>query len=84
MNAFILLSDCCPNSVEISRNSESYISVQKLRPLVMRKTADGVRHRALSSLNEVEALVGDDIRFARTPRFDRYIITRTSPTLLVA
>lgn len=56
---------------------------QKLRPLVVRGTADGQRHRALASLQEAEALLADDLRFARTPRFDRQAPTSSLPHALL-
>ncbi len=46
-------------------------SVQVLRPLARRGSADGGRHRAVTHFQEAEALLADDPRFGRPPRYER-------------
>ena len=46
-------------------------ALQRLRPAVLRGSADGRRHSALTSFTAAEALLEEDPRFSRAPRFDR-------------
>ena len=52
-------------------DAELLRALQRLRPAVLRGSVDGRRHSALTSFTAAEALLEEDPRFSRAPRFDR-------------